>query len=93
MGLTPRSALVLCAPDPANLLQCSWRQDYGNGSTVVDDFNAAQRRDAVKESAEVVFCPTSIPASCFGYLAKICLGPQGVPQLPFGRPRSRAQRG
>jgi hypothetical protein len=53
--LAPRSPLVLWAPSSPNLLQCARRQDYGNGSTVLHDFNAAQRCDVVKESAEVVF--------------------------------------
>ena len=54
MCLAPRSALVLRAPSAPNLLQRARRQNYGNGSPVLHDFNAAQRRDVVKESAEVV---------------------------------------
>ena len=58
MRLAPQSALVPRAPTPPDLLEHARRQDYGNGSTVLYDFNAAQRRDVVKESAEVVLCVT-----------------------------------
>ena len=55
MCLAPRSALALGAPGPPSLLQCVRRQNHGNQSAVLHDFNAAQRRNVIKKPAEVVF--------------------------------------
>ena len=51
----PRFLLSLHATGPANRLQRARREHYGNDSTVLLDFNAAQCRDVVKEPAEIVF--------------------------------------
>lgn len=56
MRLAPRALRVLYARGTPDLLQCSRRQDHRNGSAMLDDFDAAQRRDVVKKSAKVVFC-------------------------------------
>ena len=57
MRLTPRISLWFSArpASPDDLLQRARRQDYGNGSAVLHDFNAAQRRDVVNEPAESFF--------------------------------------